>query len=211
MKLVNGYYFPDTDVQCSGAVFNEVHKISKIVKHCKKLNTVVQAGGNVGLFPVELSKIFTNVITFEPDNDNYACLLKNIKDYDNIEHYKKGLGDGGQSRGTIYQPATLDNCGSLAIKEDKDGEVKITTIDSLNLQDLDLIYLDIEGAEFQAINGARTTIDICKPVIALENKGLIPGFTDGGFNGSKKLRNWVCSLGYEYKGRLMRDDIFIPV
>ena len=50
-----------------------------------------------------------------------------------------------------------------------DGEeIKLTTIDSLELERLDFIKLDIEGYELFALKGAEETIKRCKPLIAFE-------------------------------------------
>ena len=47
-------------------------------------------------------------------------------------------------------------------------QVKCVTIDSFNFQKVDLLKLDIEGMEEQALNGARETIARCKPFLFIE-------------------------------------------
>jgi len=210
MKIVNGFYFPDYDTQCSAAVFKELDKLPIILDYCNNLDAVIQAGGNVGTFPVALAKSFEHVYTFEPDDENWDCLIENTKGIDNIYCNPVGLSDS-DGTGSMYQPDRADNCGSLAIKEGE-GDILLVSIDSMVICDpVGLIYLDIEGSEFKALNGAKMTIEKYKPVIVIENKGLIPGFEEGGLQGSESLRDWICSLGYKYVTRLMRDDVFIPV
>jgi hypothetical protein len=41
-------------------------------------------------------------------------------------------------------------------------------IDGLGLQRLDLLKLDLEGMEAEALDGARETIERCKPVLFIE-------------------------------------------
>ena len=48
-------------------------------------------------------------------------------------------------------------------------QIETVTIDSLNLLDVVLIKLDIEGMEYQALNGAVETIKHSQPLIAFEH------------------------------------------
>jgi hypothetical protein len=50
------------------------------IKHLPRARrrTCVQAGGNVGLFPVTIAKYFQEVLTFEPDIANWTCLQRNL-------------------------------------------------------------------------------------------------------------------------------------
>jgi FkbM family methyltransferase len=47
--------------------------------------------------------------------------------------------------------------------------IEIKTIDSLDLSDVVFIKLDIEGMEYQALQGAVDTIHRCRPFIVFEN------------------------------------------
>lgn len=46
--------------------------------------------------------------------------------------------------------------------------VKIKTLDSYNLQDVDIIKIDVEGFEYDVLLGATDTIERCKPVVQVE-------------------------------------------
>src|SRR5690606_31779742 len=48
------------------------------------------------------------------------------------------------------------------------GTIPVMSLDSLQLKDVDLIQLDIEGYEMNALEGASNTIDRCRPVVCLE-------------------------------------------
>ena len=143
----------------------------------KEKRVCVQAGGNVGVYPLALAKAFDQVITFEPDADNYDCLSVNA-DQSNIQRWWGALGaEPGQC--DVLRIDT-DNCGSH--KTVKGAAVWVETIDNIPLEACDLIWLDIEGAEADAIDGARATIEKFSPIIVLEEKGLgakadLPGYS----------------------------------
>lgn len=70
-------------------------------------------------------------------------------------------------------------------------KAKAVTIDSLNLDSCDVIHLDIEGYETNALRGAMKTIQKYKPLIVLEtwDNDLMAsiGYTSYGFAGNDKV------------------------
>lgn len=130
-------------------------------------NIVIQAGGNAGLYPKLYSKVFNQVHTFEPDPKWFYCLNHNLKEQ-NILKYNKAL---GSSNTPVRMEFNLDlrngkqNLGANRVA--LGGDIEQITIDELNLNP-DLIHLDIEGFEGEAILGSLETIRRCHPVIVLE-------------------------------------------
>ena len=180
-----------------------------IVSLCKNKKIVVQAGGNIGIFPYYLSNYFDKVFTFEPVNKNYKCLLQNIKTKSNIEAFNYGL---GEVEGKVsIEKESIGNCGAIRLKPNNRGNMLIKPLDAFPLNNLDLLWLDIEGYEIKALKGAIKHISYFKPIIVLENNGLIHEFP-GDLNGSKELRTWIKdNLNYTLHSRMMRDDIYIPL
>jgi FkbM family methyltransferase len=162
---------------------------NKISTLCKNKETVIQAGGNAGLYPLLYSKIFNTVITCEPDLDNYYCLTQNVLS-DNVIKYPYALGSNIGLVGLTTNPLwDIQNSGALKVKES--GNIKQVTIDSLNVRP-DLIHLDIEGFEGPALVGAETTINNYTPLIVLETNG------SGDEYGwpQPKINNLLKSWGY---------------
>ena len=92
MKLIDGLWWPDFDVQCRAVVIDECAAAMPLVLPLVAEKRVcVQAGGNVGVYPLALSKVFGEVITFEPDEDNFECLHKNVT-YDDALVFFGALG-----------------------------------------------------------------------------------------------------------------------
>jgi FkbM family methyltransferase len=200
MKLIDGYAVPDLDECCYDAVRTEVADLALSLAFCKQKRTVFQAGGNFGIYPLELAKHFDTVYTVEPDMDNYRALKQNIANSTKIIPMRAGLGSrDGRAAMDRKEPT---NCGAHMIKQG--DEFDIITIDSYNLTDCDFIQLDIEGSEHDALMGAIDTIELTHPVITLEMKGLGEryGYTD------QDTMNLLASLGYAVAGRVNRDVIF---
>jgi FkbM family methyltransferase len=178
VKQIDGLWWPDFDVRCRNAVVTECAAAMPVVLPLVKEKRVcVQAGGNVGVYPLALAKVFDRVITFEPDSDNLDCLVANVT-AENVTTYYAALGAEVGTCGILR--IDTDNCGSH--KTLPGTAVPVLTIDGLNLDQCDLIWLDIEGAEADAINGARATIEKFSPIIVLEEKGLgakadLPGYS----------------------------------
>jgi FkbM family methyltransferase len=200
MKLVEGWQVPDIDECCINALLVELPDLNVSYTHMNQFRTVIQAGGNIGVYPATMAGQFERVITVEPDLTNYQALLLNVAGHDNIEHHWAAFGDkiGTASVDHPYP----ENIGAHQLKAGND--VRVLTIDSLCVDNCDFIQLDIEGYEHLALLGAERTIKKTYPVITLELKGLGSryGYTDEDTIGL--LQGW----GYEIVGRVNRDVIF---
>lgn len=143
--------------------------VPHILELCGQRRTCVQAGGAMGVWPIRLSQLFDRVITFEAQPENYACLLANTEDIENIDCWHSALGsDRFESVRMELDEGESRNPGAYFMQEG--GDIPVTQLDWFELDDLDLLYLDIEGAETDALLGAEETIRRCRPVIGLEDK-----------------------------------------
>ena len=155
------------------------HK-AKYIKHCKKFDVVACAGGNQGMYPRFFSKMFKTVYTFEPDPLNFHCLVNNCQD-DNIIKFQAALGNSHQMV-KVIRDSTMTNVGTHTVQTG--GIIPQLRLDDIEFNDLDLIQLDIEGYEDEAVKGALNTIEKFKPLITVERNN--PG-----------IRSLLVPLGYE--------------
>jgi len=197
----NGWWVPEADRVALPIILREVNDLQQMLPLCKQKRRVVQAGGNVGIWPKELSKHFETVVTFEPDPLNYRALVKNIGEIENIQYHHLGLGERyGTGAMDRIDPA---NIGAHQIKEGK--EFKIVSVDSFGFDDVDFLQLDIEGFEHFAIVGAMETIERTSPVICLELKGI--GNRYG--HPDEETIALLESIGYTIRARIHRDIVFV--
>jgi FkbM family methyltransferase len=205
-RFERGLLWPDYDQKCARVVFKMASDLSVIMRYVAKPRVVVQAGGNCGVWPRTLSPMFGEVHTFEPDHMNFTCLQHNTQGLANVHRYGVGLG-AKRMRAVMETPGhETDNCGALQIAEDDLGDVPVIPLDDLQLPVVDLLYLDIEGFEIPALYGAAETIAKCKPIIALEDKGLSAryGYEQG------DVDEVLNRMGYKVVQRIHRDVVFAP-
>lgn len=109
------------------------------------------------------------IYTFEGDGANYAISKKNLEQYKNVSLHFMGL---WEKEDTVY---FLNNGGddSRIVSDRLTAEVKtlqVTSLDSFFADKPELptfIELDVEGAEPQAILGAKNIIRTAKPKLAI--------------------------------------------
>lgn len=181
------------------AALEQVTDLEAALKYCGKMDVALQAGGNCGVFPRYLAKKFKFVYTFEPESENFHCLVNNALSI-NIIKFQAALGDKNTSpMGLMYMPK---NCGGYHLQNA--GTIPVIAVDSLLLPACDLLQLDIEGYELFALKGAEETIKKYSPVIMIEHKKHAARY---GANPGDVL-SYLRDIGYQEKERVRRDIIF---
>ena len=149
-----------------------IHTIKPLIKILQeksiiKNRSVFQAGGHCGLYPYMYTEFFDMVFTCEPNPLSFYCLVNNCQGH-NIIKLNVALGkQPGKMQSVCEYPY---NTGMNRVIETTDKYyVPMITIDSLSLDDIDLMQLDLEGYEHDALQGAKETIERSKPVIIIEN------------------------------------------
>lgn len=200
-----GWWWPADDFDARPVIERDcLPSITALLAHVVGRDCIVQAGANVGLYPVALADHFRSVVTCEPDPTNWACLHRNLAARDSLNRVSACIGAFGEAEG-VCAPLEVQphNCGAHRVNFNS-GTIPVFAIDSLNLDACDAIWLDVEGSELPALKGAAQTIDQFSPTIAVEDKGLHRAFEipDGA------LQQWLANRGYEYVDKIGNDKVF---
>lgn len=135
-------------------------------KFIRDNGTVIQAGGNCGLYSLLYASDdrCSRVYTFEPDPINFYCLAHNCKS-NKIVKFNTAVGNKCE----LLTIGVVDktNVGMHKIGSGS-TVVHSVTIDSINIEDVSLIHLDVEGYEYNALLGATSTIKKFRPTIIVE-------------------------------------------
>lgn len=166
IKNEKGWYLPEFDKSSWKYIFERQNEPREISKFCKKTDICLTAGGNIGFYEKIFSEIFSHVYTFEPDSVNFNCLVLNLLKCDNVYKFQSALGEKNE---TISLNMSNDNCGGHNLgRVIQSGYIPLIKIDDLNLRDLDLLQIDVEGSEKRVLMGAIQTIKKYKPIICVE-------------------------------------------
>ncbi|TFB09340.1 FkbM family methyltransferase [Candidatus Atribacteria bacterium MT.SAG.1] len=139
-------------------------------------DNIIDAGAYIGDTAIEFCRNLKNkckIFSFEPDDTNYKCLLCNITNKDlknNIISLKAGLWRENTFLSFSTQTEKNVNSESYHISNDGNAKVKVISLDSFVKENKivpSLIKMDIEGAEYEAIQGALNTIQTFKPKLQI--------------------------------------------
>jgi len=159
------------------AVFLERYGLDA-VKHFPKNSTILDCGAYIGDTAFIFKQILKpkTIVAIEPDKENYGKLLQNIK-----LNKMKGIVPVNVAISDKKRKCSLNLAGTSAAQltspQKTEGEIELDTIDNLvsrlNVKNIKLIKMDIEGHELSAVKGAVKTIQNHKPVliISLYHKG----------------------------------------
>jgi FkbM family methyltransferase len=139
---------------------------------------VYDVGAFHGILTLFFASRCAQVIAYEPNDANRARLSENIRLNNLINVQVRKVGVGSQpAAGTLHYDPTMAGGGSLNPNASApvSQPIEITTLDrdiaAASLPPPDLVKIDIEGWELEALEGARSTLDACHPAVFLEMHG----------------------------------------
>jgi FkbM family methyltransferase len=137
---------------------------------------VLDVGANVGTHTVFFARRVGaggRVHAFEPQRIVFQTLCANValNSLTNVHAHQAAV---GRAAGTARLPPIdyhqAANFGGVALDGVTEGEsVPVMSLDELDLPRCKLLKMDVEGMELAALEGARSLIERCRPMIYLEN------------------------------------------
>lgn len=155
---------------------------------------IIDAGANIGLASIYFANKYPNakIVAIEPEKNNFDLLVKNTSDYPNIEPIHAALWHAEEEI-SIVDPGLNDwgfmtrgKEGGTDISDNLDAQdfqnVSATTLDILikemGVKKIDILKIDIEGAEKEVFSNSAEWIDKVDMVIAELHDHMKPGCSD---------------------------------
>ena len=169
---------------------NENIMLSKLISEG---DTAIDIGANIGTQTISLSNKVGEkgkVIAFEPQNIISQCLQTNLtlNDITNVSVHKSAISNkSGWAKMNISEYAQIGRYGEAGITK-TGSKVKTIKLDEIDTQKCNLIKIDVEGHEWEVIQGGQEFLKVHKPNLYMEAKN--------GIEGTKKYLKWLLENGW---------------
>jgi len=155
------------------AGFNSVYVFKEVFsgiyeRFTNKADLIVDCGAHIGFFTIKMTKMRRKVIAIEPHPTNLLFLKENIRknEVKNVTVVEKAVGDK-KGKAEFFFGNSFDT-GSLRFPSKSSIEVEVDTLDSickeLNVSGIDLLKIDVEGAELDVLKGAEESLKFTKNI-----------------------------------------------
>ena len=130
----------------------------------KEINGIIHVGAHTGQEVNEYSKYKNKIILFEPQKDIFDKLIENVSKHQNVNCYNIGLGSKNEKK-IIYRSEGNEGKSSsvlspeihLLVQPDINfvdtEEIQIKRFDSLDIDTLNFLTLDVQGFELEVLKG----------------------------------------------------------
>jgi len=204
-KLVR-MYLPHADVDfiqahvASRKSFYEAGPLHQVARYITPDSVVLDAGANIGNHMLFFALICgaKQVISVEIMRQTFRLLARNVElnQLDNVTLHNIGLGAVAGKANLFAQ--TLNNLGGTVVAPNDTGAYDLVTVDSLGLDQLDFMKVDVEGTHLDLLEGARETLRRHRPVVWVELRTSAGEYEPG-------IRK-MAELGYRQSVQLSRSN-----
>ncbi len=186
--------------------YYEENETNYLLNRSKNISTFIDIGANVGYFSLltseNICKNNGKIFAFEPITRTFERLQENIylNNINCINCYKIAISDTNTS--LEINIGNDQNWGMSSINKHEQlssisETVKCQTLDSFcaehHVSTVDLVKIDVEGAEFKVIKGMENVINSYKPEILIE---IIEAHLNQQGASSANIFNYLWSKGY---------------
>jgi FkbM family methyltransferase len=181
----------------------QLREYNAAMSHVKRNRVAIDLGGNLGIMSYRMVKDFEFVHTFEPLFSEY--LVKNVP-AENIKIYPYAVGEKEKTvimRIGHYHSGGSNIVDSIPVNMQKHykSTIQVVTLDSYEFEHVDFIKIDVEKYEWNAIRGAKNTIEWNRPTLLIEING----------PDAVKIFSYFESIHYTHQPVGETDYVFTPM
>lgn len=176
------------------------------LEHCRELiepgAVIVDVGANVGNHLVFFARFMAPECIFpiEPHPESIRLLRENIALNRIACVDERHLGIGiGRARGRLA--IDMPSQGDLVLARlapSPSGNIEVYPLDDLDIERIDLLKIDVEGMEFDVLQGMAGTLRRCRPVLMIEvRESDVARFVDAMRGHRYRLEREFAGIGYK--------------
>lgn len=174
-KMIGNYLFPSSDTHFDRWMLEGEYQkkqrdaLFEYMEERRPIEYIADVGAHVGLWsrPMMHRANTKYIWAFEPNSSVRECYVLNMGGFENYSIYPVALGHKNMKG---FLNVETDNSGNTNIHPTRSGNTEIRTLDSFNFEHLDYIKVDVEGFEYNFLQGAVDTLNRCRPFVHLEMK-----------------------------------------
>jgi FkbM family methyltransferase len=147
-------------------------ELRRLDDFCPTGGTALDIGAWYGPWSRALAARVDRVIAFEPNPAVAGILAATVPG--NVRVVRAAASDHSGDEETLWVPdGGMGTEGVASLRAEANPaarpvRVETTTVDDLDLDDVTIVKLDVEGAELAALRGSRETLRRCRPVLLVE-------------------------------------------
>jgi FkbM family methyltransferase len=221
--IINNYDYFSTEYRIPNNIHTnfpyEYIMSLELVKKIDKKKTIIDIGGNCGLFCIPVEKNGYTVYTFEPIKMNVDLLELNKKENNsnNLHIVQKAITNKIEER-TIYIPYCSDNTSfnqEVAVSNMQKKDYIEETVGCINFDswinenntvDVGFIKIDVQGYEKEVLEGMQNFLKNCHDVYLFiewdESHTNKAGFT------LQELEDLILPNGFIFEEQILGDKLF---
>lgn len=181
-SIQNGIYLRNKtyDIHIFFQIF--IREELSFVKNHNHLNTIIDAGANIGLSTVYLKSLFpeATILAIEPAKENFLLLQKNLNGYKNLIPVNAAV-TGGKRMVSILNPSSNVASFQVGVSESLNTILSNTLEGFINdcaFEKIDLVKMDIEGSEKEVFEEIDNSVLQKVQAFAIEiHEEIQPGVT----------------------------------
>jgi len=193
------------------------------------LNHFVNVGAHIGTVCMPVSNYVEKVTAIEAYPPTYKQLVDNValNGITNITCHNVAI---GAKDDTVYfmseeHERVQNNTGGMHVFTetdilesrrsaklcDKKISCQMKRFDDMNIEPFDIILVDIEGMEYDFLQGARESLLRCKPVIIIEIWGDSKRQSENMSTTQDEIIKYILALNYKLFTNIGDDFVFFPL
>ena len=173
--MIGNYLFPSSDTHFDRWMLEGEYQkkqrdaLFEYMEERRPIEYIADVGAHVGLWsrPMMHRANTKYIWAFEPNSSVRECYVLNMGGFENYSIYPVALGHKNMKG---FLNVETDNSGNTNVHPTRSGNTEIRTLDSFNFEHLDYIKVDVEGFEYNFLQGAVDTLNRCRPFVHLEMK-----------------------------------------